>query len=70
MRHTPFPYIGVYVYVYTLIAPARNNLEYVKVRMDTAGGDQSKYMGFDNTADEAWRDLTSSKCAQLTWDYV
>ena len=29
--------------------------------MDTAGGDESKYIGFDDKADEAWTDLTSSR---------
>ena len=34
--------------------------------MDTAGGDKSKYLGFDYEADEAWSDLTSSKYAPIT----
>ena len=34
--------------------------------MDTAGGHQSKYLSFDDQADEAWTDLTSSRYAPLT----
>ncbi|MCJ1360357.1 MAG: hypothetical protein MMC33_010362 [Icmadophila ericetorum] len=49
--------------VYT---PAQNSLEYVKVRMDTAGGDESKYIGFDDKADEAWTDLTSRNHVRLS----
>lgn len=36
------------------------------MRMDTAGGDQSKYLGFNDKADEAWTDLTSSRYAPST----
>lgn len=43
-----------------LIAPAKNSLEYFRVQMDIAGNSQSKYMGSNNKADEAWTDLTSS----------
>lgn len=38
--------------------------------MDTAGGDESKYLGFDDEADEAWSDLTSSKYAPIMELYV
>ncbi|KAK4863215.1 hypothetical protein LT330_001993 [Penicillium expansum] len=46
--------------------PARNSLEYLNVRMDTAGGDQSKYLGFNDKADEAWTDLTSRNHVRLS----
>ncbi|GKZ71312.1 hypothetical protein AnigIFM50267_007351 [Aspergillus niger] len=49
-----------------IYTPARNSLEYVKVRMDTAGGHQSKYLGFEDEADEAWTDLTSRNHVRLS----
>ncbi|RDK38163.1 hypothetical protein M752DRAFT_279150 [Aspergillus phoenicis ATCC 13157] len=49
-----------------IYTPARNSLEYVKVRMDTAGGHQSKYLGFGDEADEAWTDLTSRNHVRLS----
>ncbi|KAF4637013.1 hypothetical protein G7Y89_g1076 [Cudoniella acicularis] len=47
-------------------SPARGNLEYVRMEMDTAGDHRNKYMGFTETADEAWTELMSRNNIRLT----